>query len=124
MIRRPPRSTRTDTLLPYTSLVRSLGVIREKSRARFRDAGRADLLTTLSENSDAALGATDGATREALINASNDAISSSVASGMLTEVEGFEQREAWDKTYQEDRDARFATNFTTAPRSEEHTYEL
>src|SRR3546814_9725285 len=25
MIRRPPRSTRTDTLLPYTTLVRSLG---------------------------------------------------------------------------------------------------
>src|SRR3546814_10214979 len=43
-----------------------------------------------------------------------DAISSSVASGMLTEVEGFEQREAWAKTYQADRDARFATNFTTA----------
>src|SRR3546814_20469583 len=56
----------------------------------------------------------DLATREALINASNDAISSSVASGMLTEVEGFEQREAWAKTYQADRDARFATNFTTA----------
>src|SRR3546814_10162917 len=26
MIRRPPRSTRTDTLFPYTTLVRSLGV--------------------------------------------------------------------------------------------------
>src|SRR3546814_18543596 len=25
MIRRPPRSTRTDTLFPYTTLVRSLG---------------------------------------------------------------------------------------------------
>src|SRR3546814_2056932 len=27
MIRRPPRSTRTDTLFPYTTLVRSGGVI-------------------------------------------------------------------------------------------------
>src|SRR3546814_15978290 len=27
MIRRPPRSTRTDTLFPYTTLFRSLGVI-------------------------------------------------------------------------------------------------
>src|SRR3546814_2488085 len=27
MIRRPPRSTRTDTLLPYTTLFRSCGVI-------------------------------------------------------------------------------------------------
>src|SRR3546814_14893339 len=28
MIRRPPRSTRTDTLFPYTTLFRSLGVTR------------------------------------------------------------------------------------------------
>src|SRR3546814_13510921 len=27
MIRRPPRSTRTDTLFPYTTLFRSLGVL-------------------------------------------------------------------------------------------------
>src|SRR3546814_3595743 len=32
MIRRPPRSTRTDTLFPYTTLFRSL-------RSRFRSAG-------------------------------------------------------------------------------------
>src|SRR3546814_19816233 len=31
MIRRPPRSTRTDTLFPYTTLVRSLQRQREKS---------------------------------------------------------------------------------------------
>src|SRR3546814_18421320 len=29
MIRRPPRSTRTDTLFPYTTLFRSLGMRRE-----------------------------------------------------------------------------------------------
>src|SRR3546814_7671653 len=29
MIRRPPTSTRTDTLFPYTTLVRSLGLERE-----------------------------------------------------------------------------------------------
>src|SRR3546814_4608109 len=28
MIRRPPRSTRTDTLFPYTTLFRSVGVVR------------------------------------------------------------------------------------------------
>src|SRR3546814_5908289 len=39
MIRRPPRSTRTDTLFPYTTLVRShaRGVIRD---ARIADAER------------------------------------------------------------------------------------
>src|SRR3546814_8814699 len=37
MIRRPPRSTRTDTLFPYTTLFRSLevdGMLRELSRGR------------------------------------------------------------------------------------------
>src|SRR3546814_14774186 len=27
MVRRPPRSTRTDTFFPYTTLVRSLGIV-------------------------------------------------------------------------------------------------
>src|SRR3546814_11575974 len=36
MIRRPPRSTRTDTLFPYTTLFRSLG---EQLPARQRAAG-------------------------------------------------------------------------------------
>src|SRR3546814_18507638 len=36
MIRRPPRSTRTDTLFPYTTLVRS-GARERRSIARFGD---------------------------------------------------------------------------------------
>src|SRR3546814_1607933 len=40
MIRRPPRSTRTDTLFPYTTLFRSIGKARQ---ARRRDSGRGDL---------------------------------------------------------------------------------
>src|SRR3546814_12030630 len=37
MIRRPPRSTRTDTLFPYTTLFRSpLNAIRKTSRPLFR----------------------------------------------------------------------------------------
>src|SRR3546814_8710892 len=36
MIRRPPRSTRTDTLFPYTTLFRSLRLLREeRPRRRF-----------------------------------------------------------------------------------------
>src|SRR3546814_8278409 len=34
MIRRPPRSTRTDTLFPYTTLFRSPAGIRNRSRQR------------------------------------------------------------------------------------------
>src|SRR3546814_13251246 len=34
MIRRPPRSTLTDTLVPYTTLFRSLGVARKPTESR------------------------------------------------------------------------------------------
>src|SRR3546814_10171049 len=34
MIRRPPRSTRTDTLFPYTTLFRSLGLEAAETRPR------------------------------------------------------------------------------------------
>src|SRR3546814_871871 len=37
MIRRPPRSTRTDTLFPYTTLFRSSGASQRRLRRRFRD---------------------------------------------------------------------------------------
>src|SRR3546814_19136467 len=40
MIRRPPRSTRTDTLFPYTTLFRSLGVDR-RHRLIVRPVGAA-----------------------------------------------------------------------------------
>src|SRR3546814_1059287 len=36
MIRRPPRSTRTDTLFPYTTLFRSPPQLRQIYRARYR----------------------------------------------------------------------------------------
>src|SRR3546814_21109561 len=34
MIRRPPRSTRTDTLFPYTTLFRSAGRVRHREKGR------------------------------------------------------------------------------------------
>src|SRR3546814_10285193 len=49
MIRRPPRSTRTDTLFPYTTLFRSggpadaAGMVRGGRWARHRAAGAGDL---------------------------------------------------------------------------------
>src|SRR3546814_13451221 len=44
MIRRPPRSTRTDTLFPYTTLFRSVGYLPDRlsAVARHADAQRAD----------------------------------------------------------------------------------
>src|SRR3546814_6760039 len=43
MIRRPPRSTRTDTLFPYTTLFRSNAITRELTRDRQRHADDAGL---------------------------------------------------------------------------------
>src|SRR3546814_11410248 len=49
MIRRPPRSTRTDTLLPYTTLFRSLGergdIIRNMHKALKADGLERDPMT-------------------------------------------------------------------------------
>src|SRR3546814_21120159 len=42
MIRRPPRSKRTDTLFPYPTLFRALGEIGEEQRSRAGDAGQGD----------------------------------------------------------------------------------
>src|SRR3546814_1780562 len=51
MIRRPPRSTRTDTLFPYTTLFRSpkvafirLGFLRSTCRQRQQQPGQAEAL--------------------------------------------------------------------------------
>src|SRR3546814_3537965 len=41
MIRRPPRSTRTDTLFPYTTLFRSLGAAVPADREQPRGLARA-----------------------------------------------------------------------------------
>src|SRR3546814_11376039 len=42
MIRRPPRSTRTDTLFPYTTLFRSDELDQESGRPAGRSQGRED----------------------------------------------------------------------------------
>src|SRR3546814_3636930 len=44
MIRRPPRSTRTDTLFPYTTLFRSICEIWRRQRPRHRQVRRAPVL--------------------------------------------------------------------------------
>src|SRR3546814_5956225 len=42
MVRRPPRSTRTDTLFPYTTLVRSHAPRRGVDRGTLHRSGRVD----------------------------------------------------------------------------------
>src|SRR3546814_5763419 len=54
MIRRPPRSTRTDTLFPYTTLFRSIGcnlaAIFFAAKARLINARSADAVQIFSDN--------------------------------------------------------------------------
>src|SRR3546814_4323734 len=49
MIRRPPRSTRTDTLFPYTTLFRSRHAPRCRSAARLSAIGRRYCLSLLHQ---------------------------------------------------------------------------
>src|SRR3546814_12572403 len=48
MIRRPPRSTRTDTLFPYTTLFRSALVSFEKEKAHLASIGHTGPLPPVS----------------------------------------------------------------------------
>src|SRR3546814_19253476 len=48
MCRRPPRSTRTDTLIPYTTLFRSIGLFQLQGRSGMRRYSGAAKVTLLS----------------------------------------------------------------------------
>src|SRR3546814_12699205 len=60
MIRRPPRSTRTDTLFPYTTLFRSIRVV----LAGAPNAGKSTLLNVLAERDAAIVSPISGTTRD------------------------------------------------------------
>src|SRR3546814_13344272 len=65
MIRRPPRSTRTDTLFPYTTLFRSNAAIGEGQRCSDTDIGaciarQAELLAETAQMTDCKFGAVPG----------------------------------------------------------------
>src|SRR3546814_12311477 len=55
MIRRPPRSTRTDTLFPYTTLFRSLEACWTPEQVRGDGAGECLLFAVISESPDEAI---------------------------------------------------------------------
>src|SRR3546814_15103607 len=56
MIRRPPRSTRTDTLFPYTTLFRSVGIDFRHGRAEIETAVEALWPLAADQDAGAAVG--------------------------------------------------------------------
>src|SRR3546814_14664498 len=59
-IRRPPKSTRTDTRFPYTTLVRSVGLARDEWLGRAPDVGLRDVLELACLRAAAAAGLPPG----------------------------------------------------------------
>src|SRR3546814_2273879 len=53
MTRRPPRSTRTDTLFPYTTLFRSVAVEREQQRDQYPGHAEVDRHAAVRDRPDA-----------------------------------------------------------------------
>src|SRR3546814_6453205 len=116
MIRRPPRSTRTDTLFPYTTLFRS-----ELHEGRCRPAGAFPLQHALRDVVDLHADVPEAAPRHHLLGddvvGQRDAVDGARAEGVAREVEG-----AVDHAHE---DAGLAVvRGDDALRSEEHTSEL
>src|SRR3546814_19892814 len=68
MIRRPPRATRTDTLFPYTTLFRSLGLVGQHlAGISERVEHLAELLLTGDEGGAQAIEAVDDAEEDVIV---------------------------------------------------------
>src|SRR3546814_10156098 len=127
MIRRPPRSTRTDTLFPYTTLFRSTRVAREvgtdgKLGGQARVEGVAGTWKDLTDNVNLMAGNLTGQVRNIA------EVTTAVASGDLSkkitvDVKGeiLELKNTINTMV--DQLNSFASEVTRV-RSEEHTYEL
>src|SRR3546814_8483474 len=104
MIRRPPRSTRTDPLFPYTTLFRSYGLFRRN--AKLADAFWSPTMKMLI-----------AIIKPFKLDAVREALADIGVQGMtVTEVRGFGRQKGHTELY---RGAEYPVD-----RSEEHTSEL
>src|SRR3546814_7853861 len=132
MIRRPPRSTRTDTLFPYTTLFRSGRQFRFRTRQAqpYHEAGGSRLMFLLDTNVISALRRPDRLPPEVTAWAdSADADQFYISAISILEIEqSILAEKRVDPVTGEILRAWFETDvlqaFADRIRSEEHTYEL
>src|SRR3546814_13527142 len=92
MIRRPPRSTRTDTLFPYTTLFRSAGV-------STREAARLDsFIQTLSRTAGNQVDMAEGGSAGVADRARNERLTRIVDHERLTRAQGLLRSHGIDLT--------------------------
>src|SRR3546814_10880633 len=123
MIRRPPRSTRTDTLFPYTTLFRSAGLLEVEGRL-LRIVGA--LLDILREQR---VGLVDREVVAHLAEAAQDRLDHALAvhrvlEGQAQIVVGERLRVAMHDEHVVAAARGVQDGYVGAPRSEEHTFEL
>src|SRR3546814_8499262 len=117
MIRRPPRSTRTDTLFPYTTLFRSalaLAGDAEGSLYVLSEAARAEGAEARTRQNFALALALSGRWAQARIVASQDL--------SLDKLEG--RMDEWSKSAEKPKATVRVASLIGTERSEEHTSEL
>src|SRR3546814_10769864 len=135
MIRRPPRTTRTDTLFPYTTLFRSpdqtLVLVNGKRRHRgatvqlsnipyIRGSQGPDLATIPS----IAIGQLEVLRDGASANYGSDAIAGVLNFRLRDDREGATFIARYGQYYKGDGEDYLLQGNVGLPRSEEHTYEL
>src|SRR3546814_9310254 len=116
MIRRPPRSTRTDTLFPYTTLFRSQAGLRHDAGSRWTGSWRAkpkERVMRLKLILFAAVAALTAGAAQADSQPSNTSSNSSSNNGVVRErivdtycEDGYCDRYVQRRTYRDDRRSR------------------
>src|SRR3546814_10094649 len=126
MIRRPPRSTRTDTLFPYTTLVRSFGVEMDPRLGHRGGGGCGDAVGAGALKPFGTIGAQQEHQQPvALAQAAADAVAVAVEHRLVgADQSAFEGGVEQFLRRRVDRRAPSAVERLRPRRSEEHTSEL
>src|SRR3546814_6155698 len=120
MIRRPPRSTRTDTLFPYTTLFRS----RQAPAIRFQSRRVHSHAPSASGAANSGHGGSAGRHRQAVIHSSSATAVAIPNGGVLAVVSMVSPYNRGDGNSLSFPSCSSSTRTSRRARSEEHKYEL